>query len=307
MTSSSTLFFILLCIPSLVAATSHQQHRRTPSPSPLWGRSTSKNIPPEGYYNPLDGGGSFLTGVQNVYPPDLGEPVNMILTANSDAAALIDQEAKGGLRNYFLSFGFAGECLGQHSGSDQTANLGDGNGPRNETAVMRWDYGNPTVGTCQETVSGGNHFRYWVQNGKDQDTGAIFMACSYEMPIAQQHNIIPNGYNYGRDWIVGNITGQIVPSFNLTNSSSYSGNTTSEGYTYSTTINYVSGLLQNTSIGINHNDTVQVDGFHAIDGLVAVMTVKIVGRPPGSDAWRPVPLQTTGLILILSVLALTLP
>ena len=26
------------------------------------------------------------------------------------------------------SFGFSGECLGQHSGSDQAANLGDGNG-----------------------------------------------------------------------------------------------------------------------------------------------------------------------------------
>ena len=28
------------------------------------------------------------------------------------------------------SFGFAGECLGQHSGSDQLADLGDGRGER---------------------------------------------------------------------------------------------------------------------------------------------------------------------------------
>lgn len=28
------------------------------------------------------------------------------------------------------SFDMAGECLGQHSGSDQGANLGDGNGVR---------------------------------------------------------------------------------------------------------------------------------------------------------------------------------
>ena len=59
---------------------------------------------------------------------------------------LQDSETNGGLRNYFLcvkkqirscrklmnhglrSFGFSGECLGQHDGSDQAANLGDGNG-----------------------------------------------------------------------------------------------------------------------------------------------------------------------------------
>lgn len=35
------------------------------------------------------------------------------------------------MRNGFISsLGFAGECLGQHSGSDQGANLGDGNGFR---------------------------------------------------------------------------------------------------------------------------------------------------------------------------------
>lgn len=56
--------------------------------------------------------------------------------------------------------------------------------PVNETAVIRWDYGDATLGTCQETVEGGNHFRYWIQNGPSADSGAIFMAASYEMPIA---------------------------------------------------------------------------------------------------------------------------
>ena len=95
--------------------------------------------------------------------------------------------------NYvFRSIGFAGECLGQHSGSDQEANLGDGHGFRaftialchstpsssylfsiypkkkvNETAVIRWDYGDPTLGTCKETVEGGNHLRYWTQTGSE--------------------------------------------------------------------------------------------------------------------------------------------
>jgi hypothetical protein len=95
------------------------------------------------------------------------------------------------------SFDFAGECLGQHSGSDQQANLGDGHGYRtsllpspsprfclissvfflfqvNETAVIRLDYGDPTLGTCKETILGGNHFRYWAQTGSEANRfGAI--------------------------------------------------------------------------------------------------------------------------------------
>lgn len=39
----------------------------------------------------------------------------------------------------------------------------------NETAVMRLDYGDPTLGTCKETVEGGNHFRYWTQTGSEAD------------------------------------------------------------------------------------------------------------------------------------------
>ena len=39
----------------------------------------------------------------------------------------------------------------------------------NETAVIRLDYGDPTLGTCKETVEGGNHFRYWTQTGGEAD------------------------------------------------------------------------------------------------------------------------------------------
>lgn len=37
---------------------------------------------------------------------------------------------------------------------------------------MRFNFGDAYVGTCRETVEGGNHFRYWVQ----KTTGAVFMA-----------------------------------------------------------------------------------------------------------------------------------
>ncbi len=80
---------------------------------------------------------------------------------------LVDQATDGGLQNFFRSFGFGGECLGQHEGANQAANLGDGNGYVNETAEMRWDYGDPQFGTCKESIQGGDHFRYWAQNGLD--------------------------------------------------------------------------------------------------------------------------------------------
>jgi len=80
----------------------------------------------------------------------MGEPLNAIISGNSDSRVLVNADVDGGLLNYFMfvaflagsfvprlidllasisrSFGFSGECLGQHSGSDQAANLGDGNG-----------------------------------------------------------------------------------------------------------------------------------------------------------------------------------
>ncbi|THH07272.1 hypothetical protein EW145_g3498 [Phellinidium pouzarii] len=277
---------LVLCLPSLSVSTSPIEESRS-----YWDPirrsltlSSRSNVPSTGYFDPRDNGGSFLTKVPDTFPAGLGEPINVILTANSDSAVLVDQESNGGLRNYYFAIGFAGECLGQHAGSDQEANLGDGNGYLNETAVIRWDYGDPTLGTCTETVKGGNHFRYWVQNGKSGNSNAVFMALSYEEPLSEQHDIIDNGYNLARDQLVGNATGGIiVPTSNLTNSSTYSGQTSYGGYTYQTSVQYVSGLLPNTSTGINHLITVGA-GQNAVDGLVAVMTVKITQSPQRATA-----------------------
>ncbi|KAF8876204.1 hypothetical protein CPB84DRAFT_1689262 [Gymnopilus junonius] len=245
----------------------------------MWRRgsssSSSRSVPPAGYYVPEDSGGSMLTSVPNTFPEGQREPINIILSGNSDEQVLQDQQKDGGLRNYFMSIGFSGECLGQHSGSDQEANLGDGNGSLNETAVIRWDYGDPQLGTCQETIQGGNHFRYWIQNGPSGNSGAIFMALSYELPISLQHDIIPNGYNLARDWLIGNITHSTIPTANLTNGTTYSGNTAFANFTYHTDILYLSGLLPDTNIGINHNLTVGGPGVNASDGLVAILDVKV--------------------------------
>ncbi|TCD70162.1 hypothetical protein EIP91_004632 [Steccherinum ochraceum] len=249
----------------------------------------------------------MLTTVPGTFPAGLGEPLNAIITANSDPDVMKDQEQEGGLRNYFLSFGYASECLGQHLGDDQAANVGDGQGLLNETAVIRWDYGDPELGSCKETIEGGGHFRYWPQIGSQADSGALFLAVSYELPIKLQHDIIPNGYNLGRDWMIGNATNQEIPTLTLTNTSTFTGQTSWNNYTYQTDVSYTSGLLSNTSEGINHYLSVGVNGSTAIDGLVAVMTVKIVGRPATSFAFRAMTLSSPWTLLSVAISSLLLP
>jgi hypothetical protein len=68
------------------------------------------------------------------------------------------------------------ECFGAHLGAPQTANLGDGNGWVNQTFELRNDYGNPDIGTCWESLVGGNHLRLWRQNGPKAHTNALFLA-----------------------------------------------------------------------------------------------------------------------------------
>lgn len=85
--------------------------------APIWRRT---HVPSQGFFNPQDNNGSMLTvrllltrkdivvdrrPVQfgfSTSPPDLGEPLNMIISANSDPAVLQDQDTNGGLRNFFL-------------------------------------------------------------------------------------------------------------------------------------------------------------------------------------------------------------
>ncbi|KIM40952.1 hypothetical protein M413DRAFT_445725 [Hebeloma cylindrosporum] len=286
--SSTTLSFLTLLLLCSTPTIVDSLQLDSPSSSSWhpWRRNlrrstTARTVPPQGYYTPTDAGGSMLTQIPITYPMGQGEPLNAIVSGNSDERVLQDSEANGGLRNYFLSFGFSGECLGQHSGSNQAANLGDGNGYRNKTAVIRWNYGDAQLGACKETIQGGNHFRYWVQNGPAGNSGAVFMAVSYELPLDQSHDIIPNGYNLGRDWLVGNITKNFVQTPNVTNSTTFTGTTTWASYTYETNITYVPNLLQNTNDAINHNITVGAT-TNSVDGLVAVLEVKITGTPPKS-------------------------
>ena len=51
------------------------------------------------------------------------------------------------------------ECLDIHIGDPQSANLGDGNGWVDQTILLREDYGITGIGTCLQSLIGGNHFR----------------------------------------------------------------------------------------------------------------------------------------------------
>ncbi|KAJ7262309.1 hypothetical protein B0H12DRAFT_324365 [Mycena haematopus] len=204
------------------------------------------------FVNPTLAGGSMLDDASGGdSTSDLGEPLNVIISGLSSPAVLTDD----GFLNFAQAIGFSFECLGIHLGGPQSANLGDGNGFVNQTAELRQDYGDAELGTCLESLIGGNHLRVFRQNGSDADTGALFLAVSKEENVFESHNIVPNGYNIGRDLLVQNATNtNPLPNFG--------------GVTYSATLEQLTGLLPAGSAGVNHGI--------ATDGVTSVLTVTIV-------------------------------
>ncbi|KAI9067145.1 hypothetical protein FKP32DRAFT_1564390 [Trametes sanguinea] len=195
------------------------------------------------YYNPANGGGSMLIDAGN----GLGEPLNVIISGLSSPDVLNED----GLINYARAIGFSTECFGIHLGNPFAANLGDGHGWVNQTVELRQDYGDANAGTCLESLIGGDHFRVYFQNGPSADSGAAFLAVSKEEDASDNHDIVPDGYNVGRDQLVAGAIGEI--SYN--------------GVTYNTEAKNVTGLLPVGTAGINHDI--------AIDGIVTVLTVTI--------------------------------
>jgi hypothetical protein len=107
------------------------------------------------------------------------------------------------------------------------------------------------LGTCLESLFGGNHFRVFRQKGPTADTGALFLAVSKEEDVIENHTIVPNGYNIGRNLLVSNAIG--ITSFG--------------GVTYSTTAENITGLLAPGSAGVNHGI--------ATDGITTLLRVTI--------------------------------
>ncbi|KAJ7852984.1 hypothetical protein B0H13DRAFT_2206804 [Mycena leptocephala] len=196
------------------------------------------------FYDPGRKGGSMLDNAGS----GGGEPLNVIISGLSSPEVLTDK----GILHYAQAIGFSFECLTLHRGDPQSANLGDGNGWVNQTMELRQDYGNEDLGTCLESLVGGNHFRVFRQNGTLANSGALFLAVSQEEDVWDGHTIIPDGYNAGRDKLV----------------SSAIGLTYHEDTTYSTTAHNLTGLLPAGSTGVNHGI--------ATDGITVLLTVTII-------------------------------
>jgi hypothetical protein len=197
------------------------------------------------FVDPRPGGGSLLDHDSG---SGLGEPLNVIISGQSSEWVLAD----GGFVHFANALGFGKECFGAHLGAPQTANLGDGNGSVNQTLELRDDYGNPDIGTCWESLVGGNHLRLWRQNGPKAHTNALFLAVSEEENVSEGHTIAPNGYNAGRDSLVKS-------ALKL---KKY------RGVKYNTVARNITGLLPPGSTGVNHGI--------ATDGVVVLLTVTIV-------------------------------
>ncbi|EMD37477.1 hypothetical protein CERSUDRAFT_123424 [Gelatoporia subvermispora B] len=195
------------------------------------------------FFNPADGGGSMFDNAGN----GLGEPLNVIISGLSSPDVLTES----GVINFARAIGFSEECLDIHLGAPFSANLGDGNGPVNQTIELRQDFGNSELGTCLESLIGGNHFRVYVQNGSLADSGALFLAVSQEENVTTGHTIAPDGYDIGRDTLA----------------SAAIGTTSFGGVTYSTTAENITGLMPAGSAGVNHDI--------AVDGIVTLLTVTI--------------------------------
>ncbi|KAH9857222.1 hypothetical protein C2E23DRAFT_379758 [Lenzites betulinus] len=194
------------------------------------------------FFDPAQGGGSIFDNATFG-----GEPLNVIISGQSSPDVLTD----AGLLNYAQAIGFSKECLGLHIGDPQTANLGDGNGVVNQTVEFRQDFGNDDLGTCLESLIGGNHFRVFRQNGTQANSGALFLAASKEEPATKNHDIVADGYNIGRDELVAGAVGTKSHG----------------GVTYNTEAKNITGIMPAGSDGVNHGI--------AVDGIVTLLTVTI--------------------------------
>jgi len=198
--------------------------------------------PPEfqGWFDPRVNGGRFL----DYTLPRFGEPLNIIITARSDPFILTDL----GLHIYSKSIGFSEECLGLHLGNLHEADLGDGDNRKLQQFLAR-QYYFPVMGTCWESLAGGQHFRAWKQNGSLANSGAWFLGASKEEPSSKNHMIVPNGYNIGRDYIVERAT---------------AGSHWKSKW-WKAEVEWREGLISPGKRGVNH-------GIEQ-DGLVAILTV----------------------------------
>ncbi|KAL7425218.1 hypothetical protein Q5752_000906 [Cryptotrichosporon argae] len=198
------------------------------------------------------------------------EPLNLVLSNRSDHRVLVPAANAGGLYTYLGALGFGAECFGYHLGGDQFADVGDGRGEVVQNSIVRYKYGRDDyLGTCLETLFGGNHIRVWRQ----ANTAAYFLAASEELPGFDGHNIVPGGYDMGRNYIVGNATGQVGYIDHPAAGDTFSGSCSYRGWTYHTLAVFVDGLMPTDRRAWGVSEAITGEGVS--DGLVAVLTVTV--------------------------------
>ncbi|WVW81565.1 hypothetical protein I302_103560 [Kwoniella bestiolae CBS 10118] len=210
----------------------------------------------EGFDNPALYGGSMLTYTLWTTPANLGEPLNIIISNQSHPRVLEETMTEGGLYNYLEAAAFGAQCFGLHMGDKQQSNLGDGNKNQTQRSILRYQYfHNHFLGTCLESIYGGNHIRVF----KQETTGAYFLSSSAEMDSSMNHKLGMNAYDAG----------------------SFIGETSKRGWRYRTKVEYVDDLVPANRTKWNHYTGVQAVGGEVSDGLVAVLTVQVTKDEPG--------------------------
>ncbi|KAK8845353.1 hypothetical protein IAR55_006066 [Kwoniella newhampshirensis] len=216
-----------------------------------------------GYYNPVLLNGSMMT--------DSHEPVNVIISNRSDPRVMVESIIGGGLYNYLAGAGFGGECFGLHMGGLQSIDLGDGTGTQIQKNILRYQYfHDPYLGTCLESIYGGNHVRVF----KQETSGAYFLATSAEQDSTTHHNLGWDAYDIGRNYFIGNSTNVTIPE-ELTTHSTFSGHIEQNKWRYMTNITFVDGLLDTNRSLWNHFAQVQEVGEEVSDGLVAILEIHV--------------------------------
>mgnify|MGYP000704625912 CR=1 FL=1 len=101
-----------------------------------------------GYTDPAANGGSSL----GHFPGNTGgEPLNIVISGASSP----EITTLAGFTLWSNALDFGKECFGLHSGAAMQANLGDGQGLRDQQGLYRDLYGeDPDIGACGESLVG---------------------------------------------------------------------------------------------------------------------------------------------------------
>lgn len=144
--------------------------------------------PPSGFNNPTY---YYEFDVNNT----IQEPLNVIVSGASDPY----YNTLDNFNNWLWAVGMdPTECFGIHGGGYDYVDLADGNPLQQQLEEPRQVTIGDGVGSCGESLLGGNHLRVYQQNG----TNAWFLAASTEHLVNGQHDIDNDGYNVGRDQFV---------------------------------------------------------------------------------------------------------